>query len=374
MPMLRRPSGEATYIAVVGPDEDDATKGETKIARQVGSLLADQGVILVCGGLAGVMAAACEGASDRGGLTVGLLPGHDRAAGNRYLSIVLPTGMGQLRNGLVVGVCDAVIAIGGSWGTLSEVALAMRAGIPIVVIGGWKVEDPLHGRTRDFHREATSAEQAVMEALRLAAKRSGKRRGTKWWHLEARRLVVGQPANSQASPGPNADGESKALPLKEDLWRAYERAQQHYELDLQLFSTRMSLFLVVQSALIALVASAIRLGRLQAADQHAVASFGIALTVSWLLVASSSYMWVKTWRGHWKKLGKDLGDYIAVSSRFFDHSDRRETTSPESEPRHFFWKQLEWLSWYVRPTLVICCLPVLFIVGWVYLGWFFRAS
>lgn len=110
------------------------------------------------------MEAACEGASDRGGLTVGLLPGSDRADGNPYLSVVLPTGMGELRNGLVVGVCDAVIAIGGSWGTLSEVALSMRAGKPTIMIGGWTVEDPIRGRANGLHPVST-AEQAVTAAL-----------------------------------------------------------------------------------------------------------------------------------------------------------------------------------------------------------------
>ena len=165
------PSHAATYIAVVGPG-DDATKEETDVARQVGRLLAERDVILVCGGLAGVMEAACQGAFDRGGLTVGLLPGRDRAAGNPCLSVVLPTGMGELRNGLVSGVCDAIIAIGGSWGTLSEIALAMRIGKPVINIGGWKIEPPVHERTRNSPRDATSPEEAVNDALRLAAARA----------------------------------------------------------------------------------------------------------------------------------------------------------------------------------------------------------
>jgi uncharacterized protein (TIGR00725 family) len=155
-----------TYVAVVGPG-DDAAREEMDIARQVGRLLADRKVIVVCGGLAGVMSAACEGASNAGGLTIGLLPGRDRAAGNQYLSVALPTGLGELRNGMVVAVSDAVIAIGGSWGTLSEISLAMRAGKPTVVIGGWTVDDP-RGRTAGL-RAAHSAEQAVDEALALAA-------------------------------------------------------------------------------------------------------------------------------------------------------------------------------------------------------------
>jgi uncharacterized protein (TIGR00725 family) len=164
------PSREAAYIAVIGPG-DGATEEETGVARRVGRLLAERDVILVCGGLAGVMEAACQGASDRGGLTAGLLPGRDRAAGNRYLSVVLPAGMGELRDGLVAGVCDAVIAVGGSWGTLSEIALAMRAGKPVIMIGGWKIEPPVHERTRNLPRVAASPGEAVNDALRLAAGR-----------------------------------------------------------------------------------------------------------------------------------------------------------------------------------------------------------
>ncbi len=171
LPASPRGSNAAGYVAVIGPG-DGANQEETDIARQVGRLLADRQVIVVCGGLAGVMAAACEGASERGGLTVGLLPGDDRGAGNPYLSVALPTGIGELRNGLVVRVSDAVIAIGGSWGTLSEIALAMRTGNPVVVIGGWTIEDPLHGRAEVLHGGAISAEHAVDLALRLANTRT----------------------------------------------------------------------------------------------------------------------------------------------------------------------------------------------------------
>jgi uncharacterized protein (TIGR00725 family) len=165
---------EAVYVAVIGPGDDNATNEDTQIARQVGSLLAGRDAIVVCGGLTGVMAAACEGAAGNRGLTVGLLPGRDRAAGNRHLSVVLPTGMGELRNGLVAGVSDAIIAIGGSWGTLSEIGLAVRGGKPVIMIGGWKVED-LPGRREGSLYRATSAEQAVEKALELAV--TGNERG-----------------------------------------------------------------------------------------------------------------------------------------------------------------------------------------------------
>jgi uncharacterized protein (TIGR00725 family) len=360
----RRPSRETIYIAVVGPG-DDATKEETDMARQVGRLLADRHAILVCGGLAGVMAAACEGASDGGGLTVGLLPGDDRAAGNPHLSVVLPTGIGELRNGLVVGVCDAVIAIGGGWGTLSEIALAIRTGKPTIMIRSWKVEDPVHARGRDLHPEVDSAAQAVNDALQLALERSRKR----WWrkqrtrrsHTTGSRPAVEQPDTSRIKPraprNPNTDPKLQTGAPLADLWHAYERAQQHYEHDLELFSTRMSLFLVVQSALIALLASAIRLGKLSVADRHAVAIFGLALTLGWLLVASSSYMWVKTWRAHMIVLGKSLDEIVSVdiSTKSFERKARKDIEREarkaqaadafsERRVRDRFWKLLEWFS------------------------------
>src|SRR5262249_36015077 len=128
------------YIAVIGPGE--AADARDAIAERVGALLADAGAVLVCGGLGGVMQAACRGAAEHGGLTVGFLPGRDRTAGNPYLSIVLPTGMGELRNGLVVGTVDGFIAVGGGWGPLSEMALAMKAGKPVVSVGGWALTAP----------------------------------------------------------------------------------------------------------------------------------------------------------------------------------------------------------------------------------------
>ena len=171
-------SGNAVYVAVVGPGED-ATEREVEIARSVGSLLAERSAIVVCGGLGGVMAAACEGAADHAGLTIGLLPGLDRAAaeraGNRHLSVVLPTGLGELRNGLVVNAADAVIAIGGSWGTLSEIALAMRTGKPTILLGGWTVDGP--ARLAGVPRSAVSPEDAVEQALLLAGATAAARRG-----------------------------------------------------------------------------------------------------------------------------------------------------------------------------------------------------
>ena len=129
---------DAVYIAVIGPSA--ASADELVAAERVGAVLAERGAIVVCGGHGGVMEAVCKGAALAGGQTIGLLPGIERAAGNPYLSIALPTGLGELRNGLIVRAADAVIAVGGSWGTLSEIALAVRTGKPVVALGGWRLE------------------------------------------------------------------------------------------------------------------------------------------------------------------------------------------------------------------------------------------
>ena len=96
---------------------------------------------MLTGGLGGVMAAAAKGCNEAGGTSVGLLPGTDRADANPHLTISLPTGLGELRNGLLVRAADGLIAVGGSWGTLSEIALARRAGKPVIALDGWRITD-----------------------------------------------------------------------------------------------------------------------------------------------------------------------------------------------------------------------------------------
>jgi uncharacterized protein (TIGR00725 family) len=125
------------HVAVVGPG-NGATADDIATAREVGALLAQAGAVVLTGGLAGVMAAATVGANEHGGLTVAMLPGEDRAG--CPATVAIPTGLGELRNGLLVRAADAVIAVGGSWGTLSEVALAMRTGVRMICLGGWTVE------------------------------------------------------------------------------------------------------------------------------------------------------------------------------------------------------------------------------------------
>ena len=145
------------WIAVCGSG-GDAGERELADAETVGAAVADAGAVVVCGGLGGVMEAACRGARSRGGLTVGLLPGLDRAEANGWVQLALPTGLGEARNALIVRSCDALIAIGGGWGTLSEIALARKAGKPVVGLGTWDLE------AADIVR-AESAADAVRAAL-----------------------------------------------------------------------------------------------------------------------------------------------------------------------------------------------------------------
>jgi uncharacterized protein (TIGR00725 family) len=146
-------------VAVVGPA--DATSHETRSAETVGRGLAQRGAIVITGGLGGVMAAAARGVAEEGGTAVGILPGTDRSEGNESLTVAIPTGLGELRNGLVVRAADAVIAIGGAYGTLSEIALALRASIPVIGLRSWDI---------DGVERADSPEEAVDRALASAAR------------------------------------------------------------------------------------------------------------------------------------------------------------------------------------------------------------
>lgn len=153
-------------IAVIGTSEPDpVTDG---LAEAVGTLLAEAGVIVLCGGLGGVMAAACRGARSAGGLTVGFLPGRDPAEANPFVEVVVPTDLGEARNALVAGAAGAVIAVGGGFGTLSEIALALRRQTPVVGVATWTLVRPDGGLDTSVVR-VDRAEEAVSEALRLAA-------------------------------------------------------------------------------------------------------------------------------------------------------------------------------------------------------------
>jgi len=157
-------------VAVCGPA--DCTDEEANAAFAVGRLLAQRRVIVLCGGGAGVMAATASGARSAGGLVVGVRPGNDPGEAAPDLSVVIATNMGEARNAVIVTSAEAVIAVGGSWGTLSEVALAIRrardlpaGSLPVVSLGGWRVCDaggvPVSGVL-----EASSPEHAVALALR----------------------------------------------------------------------------------------------------------------------------------------------------------------------------------------------------------------
>lgn len=147
------------YIAVVGPDS--ASDDELALAEEIGARLGDAGAVVVTGGLGGVMEAACRGARSRRALTLGILPGDDRADANGWVEIAVATGLGELRNGLVVRASDAVIAVGGGLGTLSEVALALKLGRSVIGLGTFAVHDV---------EQVTTPAEAVALALRASAR------------------------------------------------------------------------------------------------------------------------------------------------------------------------------------------------------------
>jgi uncharacterized protein (TIGR00725 family) len=154
-------SDSPPYIGVIGAGLPAARAADLHAAEAVGRGVARGGGVVVCGGLGGVMEAACRGARSAGGLTIGLLPGTDRSAANPFVEVAIPTGLGELRNGLVVRTADALIAIGGEWGTLSEIALAAKAGKPVVGVDTWDLG-------RDEIEVVSDPAEAVARALALA--------------------------------------------------------------------------------------------------------------------------------------------------------------------------------------------------------------
>ena len=150
----------AAYVAVVGSGEPATPHVEA--AERVGRALAERGAVVVTGGLGGVMEAASRGAREAGGTTVGILPGADRSAANPYVQVAIPTGLGEARNALVARAADALIAVGGSWGTLSEIALALRAGKRVVGLSSWEVRDP------ETPSDGVVAATGPLEAVELA--------------------------------------------------------------------------------------------------------------------------------------------------------------------------------------------------------------
>jgi len=154
------------FIAVVGSASCD--EPVAALAREVGVEIGRRGAVLVCGGRGGVMEAACQGAKAQGGITVGILPGADRREANPYVDIPVVTGLGEARNAVVVRSADAVIAISGGYGTLSEIGLALKMGRPVVGLGTWELSQ--QGRPVAAIIRADTPLRAVEEAISLATK------------------------------------------------------------------------------------------------------------------------------------------------------------------------------------------------------------
>lgn len=157
-------AAERPYVAVVGGGEADAEA--LVVAEEVGRHLAKRGAVVVCGGLGGVMEAVCRGAKMEGGTTVGILPTANRHQANDYVDVAIATGMGEARNALVVRAADVLVAIDGEFGTLSEIALALRTGTPVVGIDTWELA--IGGETVDTILRVHDPVAAVEAAIALA--------------------------------------------------------------------------------------------------------------------------------------------------------------------------------------------------------------
>ena len=143
-------------LGVIGAAVADAEV--SSLAHEVGALAAERGWVVLCGGMGGVMEAVSRGAAERGGLVVGLLPGSSRSEANPYLGVALPTNMGHGRNVLIAQASDVIIAIGGGYGTLSEMALGLKMGKPVVSLRSWRPDGGV--------RIVETAAEAVAEASR----------------------------------------------------------------------------------------------------------------------------------------------------------------------------------------------------------------
>jgi len=155
--MLNKPR----IIAVIGGGQ--CSQQETELAEAVGREIARRGAVLVCGGLSGVMEAACRGASNEGGLTIGILPGENRDAANPYVRIPIVTGIGYARNVIVAKSAQAVIAIDGSYGTLTEIGYALQSGIPVIGLNTWSLARD--GQPNSSIIPAENATDAVSKAI-----------------------------------------------------------------------------------------------------------------------------------------------------------------------------------------------------------------
>lgn len=141
------------YIGVIGQGEWDAELAA--VAKEVGRRIAESGAVLVCGGMGGVMEAACRGAKSAGGLTVGILPGPDRTGANDCVDVAIATGLNEARNLAIIRTSDVLIAVGGSYGTLSEIGFALKMGKKVIGLETWDIDGIVRAK-------------AAVEAVRLA--------------------------------------------------------------------------------------------------------------------------------------------------------------------------------------------------------------
>lgn len=126
------------FVGIIGAGECDAELME--LARKVGKGIAEMGAVLVCGGLGGVMSAACEGVKEKEGLTIGILPGTEKIEANPFVDIAIATGLGEARNLIIIRTADVLVAIGGSYGTLSEIGFALKMGKRVIGLHTWQIE------------------------------------------------------------------------------------------------------------------------------------------------------------------------------------------------------------------------------------------
>jgi hypothetical protein len=143
-------------IAVIGGSK--ASNKDKTAAFEVGRLIAENDAILICGGLSGVMTEAARGAKSAGGTTIGILPSDDKKSANEFIDIVIPTGMGMARNVIIARTADALIAVSGEYGTLSEIAFGLQLNKPVIGINTWDIKGVTH---------AKDAEEAVLKTFRI---------------------------------------------------------------------------------------------------------------------------------------------------------------------------------------------------------------
>lgn len=154
-----------TIIGVIGAA--NATEEEKRTSEEVGVLIARKKCFLLCGGMGGVMEAACRGAKSAGGTTIGILPGPEASSANRFIDIPIVTGMGEARNVIVAKSSHSIIAVGGSFGTLSEISFALKSGIPVVGLDTWDVSKKII--------RCKTPQEAVQAAFELSSQ--GKKAG-----------------------------------------------------------------------------------------------------------------------------------------------------------------------------------------------------